>query len=196
MNKFLQKFKVTEKVENKHIDVNSYFNKDEFPFVKKIVDDFGGCIFNKGLFKIHTFEYVHKWTNLLKEFFKEEMPDFNLLCFATNWQGNMYCINSSNSEIVYFDPATCEFFEAEFSIDEFFNSVLVDGEYDIIFEEYFEEAQAYLKFDFIPYDKSLGHKIYLHLGGREVVQNLEIVDTEVLWELQIQTANRINEIPD
>ena len=53
-----------------------------------------------------------------------------------------------------------------------------------------------MKFNLIQFDKSIGHIIYLHLGGQDDVDNLEIVDTEVLWELQIEIANRINEIPD
>lgn len=194
MNKFLEKYKITDKQENQIIDRETFIETINFPFVYDIINELGGISFNKGLFRIHTFEYVFKWTKLLKDYFKEEISDFDLVCFASNWQGNMYCVNALNSKIIYFDPATVEFFEAEFSIEDFFNEVLVDDEYDIIFEDYFVEAKNIKKFDFIDYDKSIGHIIYLHLGGEDQVSNLEIVDTEVLWSLQIEVANRINEI--
>ena len=196
MKKFREKFRVTENIENNKIDDQSYFKENGFLFLKEIINTFGGNIYNHGVFKIHTFEYVQIWTGYLKNYFIEEFPKFDMLCFASNWQGIMYCINSTNSKIVYFDPATCEFFEAEFSIIDFFDKILVEGEYDIIFEEYFNETREFMKFNLIQFDKSIGHIIYLHLGGQDDVDNLEIVDTEVLWETQIEVANRINEIPD
>lgn len=196
MKKFVDKFIVTESIDNIKIDYPSFLDDNVFSFLKKIINDFGGNIYHYGVLKIHTFEYVQKWTELLRNYFKEEFPKFDMICFASNWQGIMYCINSTNSKIVYFDPATCEFFEAEFSINDFFDKILVEGEYDIIFEEYFNETREFMKFNSIQFDKSIGHIIYLHLGGQDDVDNLEIVDTEVLWELQIEVANRINEIPD
>lgn len=72
----------------------------------------------------------------------------------------------------------------------------MDGEYDIIFEEYFYEAKAFLRFKALKNDESVGHKIYLHLGGEDAISNLEIVNTEVLWDLQIEVSERINELPD
>lgn len=193
MNKFINKYQITEEVINKQI-LKVDFDKNVFLF--NLIKDYGGKIFNKGLFKIHTFEMVSKWTNVLsQEYFKDELKDVSYFCFGSNWQGCMYCINKKNNLIIYFDPATCEFFESEdTSIEDFFNSVLVDGEYDIIFEEYFEEVYKYLELDKINYEESIGHKVYLHLGGEDDKNNLEIVNTEVLWDLQIQIANKINEI--
>ena len=63
-----------------------------------------------------------------------------------------------------------------------------------LFSEYFEEARCYLGIEALQFDQSIGHKIYLHLGGEDDVKNMEVVDTEVLWELQYQVANRINEL--
>jgi hypothetical protein len=115
-----------------------------------------------------------------------------MVCIASNWQGLMYCVDYGNKNITYFDPATCEYFRAEFSLEELFNDILVNGEYDIIFEEYWKEAYKHLKIKGLEYENSIGHKKYLHLGGKDNVKNLEIVNTEVLWELQIQIAETIN----
>jgi hypothetical protein len=117
-----------------------------------------------------------------------------MVCFASNWQGIMYCVDYKNTNITYFDPATCEYFNAEFSIDDLFNDILVNGEYDIIFEEYWKEAIAFLKIKTLNYEESIGHKKYLHLGGKDTVKNMEITNTEVLWEIQIQIAEKINNI--
>jgi hypothetical protein len=193
ITKFLNKYKITDKLNNiKTVDVID--NK----FLYDLISNHGGEIFNNGLFKIHTFEMMSRWTDLISDiYFKDETKGISLYCFASNWQGCMYCINKENNLIIYFDPSTCEFFECEeTSVEDFFDSILVEGEYDIIFEEYFEEAKDYMKFGKVNYDESVGHIIYLHLGGEDDVNNLEIVNTEVLWELQIEVAKRINEITD
>ena len=159
-----------------------------------LISEYGGQVFNNGLLKIHTFDMVSKWTALLTHsYFKNELENQQLICFASNWQGCMYCVNKENTTLTYFDPATCEFFSAdEISLSDFFDSILIDGEYDIIFEEYYNEAATHLKFDNLDYKQSIGHKTYLHLGGEDSIDNLEAVDTFVLWELQVQIAERIN----
>ncbi|MDR2924360.1 MAG: hypothetical protein LBU76_00100 [Azoarcus sp.] len=197
MESFFEKYKVTSTLVNTIIDketfINEYGNNN---FLYNVIVNYGGNIYNNGLLKIHTFDYVKKWTSLLAEYFKEEVKPFNMCCFASNWQGNMCCIDKNNKRISYFDPATCEIFSADISIEQFFNKTLTDGEYDIIFEEYFNEAYKYMKIKTLNYENSVGHKQYLHLGGEDDVSNFEITNTEVLWELQMQVCEKINKIGD
>jgi hypothetical protein len=171
----------------------------EFEFIYDLIKKNGGTVFNRGLFKIHTFEYVKKWTDILiHNYFKNELAGQsikNIICFASNWQGCMYCIDSADNQIVYFDPATTEFFQAkDVSVDAFFDEILVGGEYDVIAEEYYQELCDSVNFNRLEYEDSFGHITYLHLGGEDSVENYEIVNTDVLWELQIQVSRRINAI--
>ena len=46
----------------------------------------------------------------------------------------------------------------------------------------------------LPFDQSIGYKVPLYLGGESCVHNMELIDTEVLWDLQYQIASRINEL--
>ena len=46
----------------------------------------------------------------------------------------------------------------------------------------------------LPFDQSIGYKVPLYLGGENCVHNMELIDTEGLWDLQYQTASRINEL--
>ena len=195
MENFCEKYNITYRIDSEEIKEKDFCEKhNDYNFLYSLIHKYGGCIFNNGLFKIHTFEYAEKWTSLLAEFFRNEIVPFDVICFASNWQGCMYCINKRNNTITYFDPATCEFFSADSSLQFFFDDILVSGEYDIIFEDYFYEAFEYLKLEKLNFENSLGHKKYLHLGGKDDVSNLEIVDTEILWNLQIQIAESINEI--
>jgi hypothetical protein len=196
MKKFLEKYTVTNNMENKIIAkerLSREFN-GEIGFLYDFMVNHGGKIFNNGLFKIDTFEYLNKWTKLLSEYFKAEINPFDMVCFASNWQGLMYCVDYKNENITYFDPATCEYFKANFSFEELFDNILVSEEYDIIFEEYWEEAFKKLKIKTLEYENSIGHKKYLHLGGKDDIKNLEIVNTEILWEMQIQVAERMNDM--
>jgi hypothetical protein len=197
MEDFLKKYKITYHFDNEKVEKMEFYTKyNNSESLYNIISQYGGCILNNGLLKIHTFEYVDKWTALLSEYFREEINPFDMICFASNWQGCMYCIDKKDSTITYFDPATCEFFSADSSLQFFFDEILVSGEYDIIFEDYFYEAFEYLNLKNLEYENSLGHKIYLHLGGEDDVSNLEIVDTDVLWDLQIQVAASISEIDE
>jgi hypothetical protein len=196
MEQFFGKYTVTYSANN-IIGEKEHFLKDygnKIDFIYDFITKHGGKTFDNGLFKIHTFEYLCKWTKLLSEYFKTEIKSFDMVCFASNWQGLMYCVDYQNKNIIYFDPATCEYFKAEFSLDELFNDILVNSKYDIIFEEYWKKASKYLKIQRLDYEISIGHKKYLHLGGKDNIKNLEIVDTEVLWEMQIQIAEKINNI--
>ncbi|GHV96548.1 hypothetical protein AGMMS50293_28680 [Spirochaetia bacterium] len=196
MKKFIEKYKITNKIDNKIIR-KEYFIKNygkELYFLYDIILNYGGNIFDNGLFKIHTFEYTDKWTKLLSTYFEKEINPFKKVCFASNWQGVMYCVDYKNENITYFDPATCEYFNAEFSLNDLFEDILINGEYDIIFEEYWKEAYNFMKIKKLDYKNSIGHKKYLHLDGKDNVKNLEIVNTEVLWEMQIQIAEKINNI--
>jgi hypothetical protein len=197
MDNFLKKYELTDRFDNEIVEKMEFCTEyNNSASLYNIIYQYGGCIFNNGLFKIHTFGYVDKWTALLSEYFREEINPFDMICFASNWQGCMYCIDKENSKITYFDPATCEFFSADSSLQCFFGEILVSGEYDVIFEDYFYEAFEYLNLKNLEYENSLGHKIYLHLGGEDDVSNLEVVDTDVLWDLQIQMAESINEIDE
>ena len=197
MKDFLKKYRLTYTEKNGQVELSDFLNNFHgFGFVYQLISECGGQVFNNGLFKIHTFDMVSKWTTLLTQsYFKDELENRQLICFASNWQGCMYCVNRENTALTYFDPATCEFFSSDgISLSDFFDDILINGEYDIIFEEYYDEAIARLNFDKLDYQQSVGHKIYLHLGGEDSVDNLEVVDTAVLWEMQIQIAERINDL--
>lgn len=199
MKKFLEKYSHSYSEPNQNINKETFQHKyHAFSFIYDLIYQYGGDVFDNGLFKIHTFAYLEKWTNLItNHYFKKEIEGQELICFASNWQGCMYCVNSANNLITYFDPATCDFFSADnTSITNFFDNVLVDGEFDIIFEDYFKEVMGYLNSSKLNYDESIGHKIFLHLGGEDNIENLAMINTEVLWDLQIQVAERINDLPD
>ena len=197
MDKFIKHYKITNIEKNEDPKDWSGFISD-YTFANELLSKYGGSTFNKGQFRMHTKKSSIKWSKLLtKEYFQNELDDHDLLCFGFNWQGIMYCINSENNIVTYFDPATCEFFQAEVvSLIDFFNNILLDPDYDLLADDYFIEVFQYLEIESLEFDKSIGHKIYLHLGGEDEISNLEVIDTEVLWDTQIQTAESINELPD
>ena len=170
--------------------------KPDFGFLYELYKNFGGTTFSNGLLRIHTFESSNKWTDLLTNKYYKEFSG-KLYCFAFNWQGCMFCINSSNTELFIFDPATCEYFSLEnANIEDFFNSIIFDYDDETFITDYFNETLQHLEMNQIEFKNSFGHRKPLFLGGIDDVENYEVIDTEVLWDLQIQIAENINEIPD
>ena len=41
----------------------------------------------------------------------------------------------------------------------------------------------------LPFDQSIGYKVPLYLGGEDCVHNMQLIDTEALFDLQYQTAS-------
>lgn len=73
MKKFREKYRV-KNIESNKIDDQSYFKRTDFLFLKEIINTFGGNIYNHGVFKIHTFEYVQIWTDLFKKLLYRRVP--------------------------------------------------------------------------------------------------------------------------
>ena len=192
-----KKYGVTGRVPNQEVPELDFVNQDKaFAFVYPLLKDHGGEIYAHGLFHMLTFEGALKWNELMTA---EYFSDLNnqLYCFAITWQGCVMAINLANDEVYLFDPATAEYFSIEdTSLAEFWGESFHEIEHEAFYPEDFQATLSALGLRSVPENQGIGHKISLFLGGKDEMENLELIDTEVLWETQIQIAETINEIPE
>ncbi len=166
-----------------------------FDFLYGFIAENGGKIYENGMLQFFSFQKALKWTKLVTNNYFTELKN-QIFCFGITWQGCILAVDKDNQSIYLFDPATCEYFALEdTSIEKFFKYDFVEIEDEVIYPEDFRESLSYLKINNLDSDKSVGYKISLFLGGEDNFENLEIADTEVMWELQIQIAEGINETP-
>jgi len=195
LNDFLSTFKLTSqnKEYSRKLDEVGYFALQNVPDLKELLSDLGGAVFEKGLLKIHTTGSSHLWTNLTFEFFKKYKV--NSYCFAFDWTGRQYAINSFDGKrfILMLDSGTAEAYKLEADIESFLNEELEEFKEGVLENRKFSPLAE--KFGDLPFNKCYGFKKPLFLGGKDEVENLEIVDLEVYWELNRQIYEKTKNLP-
>jgi hypothetical protein len=156
---------------------------------------YSGCSFNEGLYRIHQIEQIRSWNQIVDKAF----PDLNsqFFCFAFDWLGRQFAIDlrtKTDSKILLLEPGTGESLEIPKSFTDFHNIELI------------ENPQAALALDFykkwfqkcgkpLSHDKCVGYKKPLYLGGIDDLDNLEITDMEVYWDINSQLLNQVRNLP-
>ena len=157
-----------------------------------LFDNYSGCTFNRGLFRIHTRGSSYIWTNIITKYF--EKYDKLVQCFAFDWLGRQFAISSNGLYVYMFDPATAEVSELEVSIDVFLNEDLVIYKNETFNCVLFDKLLKYHGKD-LDFDKCFGFKVLLFLGGKDEFENYEIIDMDTYWEINYQIFKQINKLP-
>jgi len=159
----------------------------------ELLNNYTGAIFDNGLFKIHNKGSFYIWTKLAFEYFKKFQG--NSYCFAFDWLGRQYAVNYFNNKtmILILDPATAEAFEVDKNIESFLNEDLAENK-DFLFdvEKFYHLQKLVSQFRF---EECFGFKQFLFLGGEDVVENYEITNMEVYWELNHQIYLKTRNLP-
>lgn len=158
-------------------------------------DNYGGASFDRGIFKIHSKSSSFYWTNIITEFFPKYKG--KICCFAFDWMGRQFAIDLHDDDKNYlFDPATGEDFELEQTLYGFFNEELVDYRDDTLVPDDFIFVLNKLNLDLLMPDKCIGYKKLLFLGGDDNLDNTEVIDMDVYWDLNYQIYSRINNMEE
>ena len=89
-----------------------------------------------------------------------------------------------------FDYSTGDYFELESSLENFFNIELVNYLDDTLDAKTFSKIKKNISFE-----QCLAYKKPLFLGGKDTIENLEITDMEVDWDLNYQIIQEIKKLP-
>ena len=92
------------------------------------------------------------------------------------------------------DPATAEAFELESDIESFLNEDLDEFKNGLLEFEKFNFLKEKL-IDELSFNQVLGFKKFLFLGGKDQLDNFEVIDMEIYWELNYQIYNKTKDLP-
>jgi hypothetical protein len=162
----------------------------------ELILEFGGCSFDKALYRVMTPSSTSEWNKTIEYAF----PDFygRVQCFGFDWLGRIFALDSGRLEegysgVVMFEPGTGQVLEIPCNIVTFHNQELV---------EYSEEALAVsFRFQWLvrgaapSYEECIGYRTPLFLGGKDVVDNLEISNLDVYWTLTAQLIRKARGLP-
>jgi hypothetical protein len=158
-------------------------NAKDHPDFLELVEEFGGCVFEQGLYRIHVPEACETWSIEASEAFSEFGK---LAIFGQDWQGNQFGIKAAGpSTVVLLQIGSGQAFEIADTLQQ---------AHEVEFVEFADEALAIRLWQewlasggAIPkFDQCVGLINPLFLGGSNKVENLRLCDTEVYWDITSQ----------
>jgi hypothetical protein len=150
-----------------------------------------------GLYRIHELEKIEEWNEIVSEYF----PDFRgrVSCFAFDWLGRQFALDrqrlvEDEPAVLMFEPGTGEVFEIPATFATFHDDEIVKYHNEVLASALFESWSA-LHTTPLAHTECAGYKVPLFLGGKENVENLELIDMEVYWVVVGQLLNKTREMP-
>ncbi|WP_205120388.1 hypothetical protein [Tenggerimyces flavus] len=150
-----------------------------------LLEAYGGCTFEDGLYRIHTRASADEFDRLVGAAF----PNYRsrLGCFGFDWLGRQFSIDrsrgvESDPGVSMFEPGTGEVFEVPGRFTEFHDVELVEHVDEDLVTAYFTDWTAENTKP-IPFDKCVGYRTPLFLGGLDDGTNVDLTDTSVYWHL-------------
>jgi hypothetical protein len=174
-------------LENKSLTENMDIN------IETLFNECGGYSFRNGLYRIHNPTSSLHWAILISSYFTKYKK---IIPFGYDWMGRQFAIDMNRANyILMFDPATAEDFELKGSLASFHNQDLVHEREPLLAERLFNQVIMSLGIDDINYNDCAGYKVPLFLNGSETLDNYEISNMEVYWEIQCQIYIQIKNLP-
>jgi len=164
----------------------------------ELAERFAGCAFENGLYRLHDATTGPRCAALVNEAF----PAFAARAcpFAFDWLGRQFALDSGRLDgseplVLLLEPGTGEALEVPLSFAAFHEQL----------DELREPALAAAFFadwaaanpDCVPLasEQCAGYRVPLFLGGRDVVDNLEVSDIDVYWSLCAQLSHGTSVLP-
>lgn len=140
-----------------------------------------------GMYRFFNMEEIKKWESIVFETFPAYKNQANI--FAFDWGGRIFASTVEDDKILIFEPGTGEVLSAPASIQLFHDDLIVNYPQDCLgadfFNEWYEKSQQYQ----LKHNECVGYKIPLFLNGDDVIDNLEVSDMEVYWEIMMPLIN-------
>lgn len=158
---------------------------------------YAGASFNKGIFHFYDNEMGPLRQKLLEDVFFDgkESP---LRVFASDWLGRQYAINPENKDakneslVSMFELEEGKYYKIPATFVDFFEEEIFYSD-DVLFQSFLHEE--WVKHNKIKHlvnvSKCAGLKVPLALGGSWELNNLELVDFEIYWELTGQIIDAV-----
>lgn len=173
-----------------YTDFNNIKNED----IKLLFVECGGYSFRNGLYRVHTPNTSLYWSDLISNYYLKYKG--KIIPFGYDWLGRQYALDISRKNyLLMFDPSTAEDFELNQSLTSFHNQDLVNEREDILSEQLFSVVTKTLGVTKISYEDCIGYKVPLFLNGSDTVNNYEVSNIDVYWEIQCQIYLQIKDLP-
>lgn len=165
--------------------------------LSEFFENYSGCSFGGGLYRVHSFQDIEKWNEVVGKAF----PEFSnrIFCFGCDWLGRQFSLDKGRIEsgeplILMLEPGTGEVLEIPVNFIQFHENELVDYANEALAAEFFQEWLSAGN-ESPKLDQCVGYKKPLFLNGSDTIENLELTDLEVYWDLSSQLLEKVRGLP-
>lgn len=165
-----------------------------------LADRFAGCSFENGLYRLHDDASGPRALTWIAEAF----PEFaDRACpFGYDWLGRQFAIDTGRQEVgqpllLLLEPGTGEPLEIPSTFAAFHDEEIVDYR-DAALASGFFDTWSHTQGAVVPVPRGscVGYRVPLFLGGRDDVDNLELVDLDVYWTICGQLRRHTSQLSD
>jgi len=175
---FFKKFKITESYEKKILNSNNFL-------LNEVVTKIGSRSFNNGLFRTYNASEIELYTKNIEESFPNSKN--KIICFGRDWLNRQFTIKINKPyHINRFDIYFNDVIDIPISLKIFFEEEIIEYTNELLSEEFFYQWQKSTNNIKILSHQCVNFKIPPSLGGKDDIDNLELADSDVSWEINSQ----------
>ncbi|MEC4175293.1 T6SS immunity protein Tdi1 domain-containing protein [Adlercreutzia sp. R7] len=148
------------------------------------------------MFRIFERHDLEKWHRLVSEYFTALHGEFDL--FGYDWLGRCFAIDREEGEnsglVVLLEVGTLDIYYIEKDIISFLNDEIPNNSDACLdagrYQEWLEVQPP------VRIRECAGYRIPLFLGGEDSLENMEISDMEVYWDMTSQLWEAVKDLPE
>jgi hypothetical protein len=159
---------------------------------------FAGCSFENGIYRLHDVGTGPRGEALIAESFPQ--LDYRACPFGYDWLGRQFAVDLGRLEggeplVLLLEAGTGEVLEIPFSFATFHEQL--DELREPALAGSFFASWARANPDLLPLavTQCAGYKVPLFLGGKDTLENLEVIDLEVYWSMSGQLRQGTHTLP-
>lgn len=149
--------------------------------IDMFLENVSGKTFLNGMFRFFNSDNRNKWNEIVIEYFSDYLNNIDVICY--DWLGRVFALSKFTNTIIFFEPGTGKVYNTDESIENFFDSVVIEYTNDCFASDFFREWYKSAKEYQLLSNECASYIIPLFLNGTDSVENLEICDMEVHWEI-------------
>jgi hypothetical protein len=154
---------------------------------EEFIKQYNGKTFLNGLYRIHQTNDLKKWNDIIERTFPMTIGKVSV--FGYDWLGRHFAIYSETETVILLEPGTGEVFDTCLNFYDFHNIEIPNNHINCLSSEYFKEWYEASNHYILPHNKCVGYKIPLFLNGKDTIENMEVSDMEVYWEIMMPLIN-------
>ncbi len=163
------------------LDFVGYENNEKISSMEEFCKSLNGKSFLNGMYRLFKTDDIEKWTVITEQSFP--LYKGRISVFGYDWLGRIFGLNKESGTVLLFEPGTDEVLDIPASFEDFHNVEIVDYNQDSLASDFFNEWFLKNNKYELKNSECAGYKVPLFLNGDDVLENLEVSDMEVYWEI-------------